>query len=153
MIGKNLLDDSITKTIKIDNNNARIISTSNGLGYIWGFFNKDNRGKIEDIQSYIINNKAVIIFWKDGKKTVATVDERDAFDKEFGFCLAVFKYMIIRNNISRNSYKREIECIKEEKLKDYLLENFNRVTFKDMEKSRKFLKALKTTGKREKIHD
>lgn len=112
---------------------------------------KNKNGRLEEIESYIINDKAVIIFWKDGKKTVATVDERDIFDKEFGFCLAVFKYMIIRNNISRNSYKREIDCIKEEKMKDYLLENFNRVTFNDMEKSRKFLRNLKTTGKREKI--
>lgn len=108
-------------------------------------------GRINDIDSYIINDKAVIIFWKDGKKTVSTIDKRDTFDKKFGFCLAVFKYMIIKNNISRNSYKREIDCIKEEKMKDYLLENFNRVTFKDMEKSRRFLKNLKTTGKREKV--
>lgn len=112
---------------------------------------KNKNGRLEEIESYIINDKAVIIFWKSGKKTVATVDERDTFDKEFGFCLAVFKYLIIQNNISRSSYKREIECIKEDKMKDYLLEKFNRATFENMEKSRKFLKNLKTTGKREKV--
>ena len=112
---------------------------------------KNKNGRLEEIESYIINDKAVIIFWKNGKKTVATVDKMDTFDKEFGFCLAVFKYLIIQNNISKSSYKREIECIKEDKMKDYLLESFNRATFKDMEKSRKFLKNLKTTGKREKV--
>lgn len=109
------------------------------------------KGRLAQIESYIINDKAVIIFWKDGNKTVASVDKRDTFDIEFGFCLAVFKYMIIANNISKNSYKREIECIKEDKMKDYLFENFNRVTFSDMEKSRKFFNNLKATGKREKI--
>lgn len=121
------------------------------LGVTRNLSEKKKNGRLEEIESYIINDKAVIIFWKDGNKTVATVDKRDTFDKEFGFCLAVFKYLIIINNISRNSYKREIDCIKEEKMKDYLLENFNRATFKDMEKSRKFLKNLKPTVKREKV--
>lgn len=123
------------------------------MGYSYNPFKSEinKNGKINSIDSYIINEKAVVIFWKDGNKTVATVDEKDTFDKEFGFCLAVFKYMVIELGISKNSYKREINCIKEDKMKDYLLENFNRVTFKDMEKSRKFLKSLKTTGKREKV--
>lgn len=130
-------------------------TSSNGLlrplGTTKNLSEKGKIGRLEEIESYIINDKAAIIFWKNGKKTVATVDEKDIFDKEFGFCLAVFKYMIANLNISKSSYKREIDCIKEDKMKDYLLENFNRVTFKDMEKSRKFLKNLKTTGKREKV--
>lgn len=128
---------------------------------------KAERGLIDEIQSYIINNKAVIIFWKDGKKTVATVDERDTFDKELGFAISVFKYANIN---SKASYKRMLECIKEgtfitskqigekkvteEKsyLKMFMEDYFNNVTFKDMEKSRKFLKSLKATGKREKYN-
>lgn len=129
----------------------KIMCGMDDIGYCAVPIETNKIGKINSIDSYIINNRAVIIFWKDGKKTIATVDEKDTFDKEFGFCLAVFKYMILKNNISKSSYKREIECIREDKMKDYLLENFNRVTFKDMEKSRKFLKNLKTTGKREKV--
>ena len=119
------------------------------LGVARNLSEKKVNGRLAEIESYIITDKAVIIFWKNGKKTVATVDKRDTFDKEFGFCLAVFKYIIY--DISRNSYKRKLDCIKEDKMKDYLLEYFDEVTFKDIEKSRKFLRSLKTTGKREKI--
>lgn len=110
------------------------------------------KGRLDDIQDYIINDKAVVIFFKNGTKTVATVDERDTFDIEFGFCLAMFKYVAKKLGISKASYKREIECIKDEKMKDYLVENFNRFTFKDLEKTRNFLKRLKKTdGKRVKV--
>lgn len=111
------------------------------------------KGRIDDIIQYIINDKAVIIFWKNGCKTTAIIHDDDVFDKEFGFALAVFKYIVIKNDISKNSYKREMACIKDDKMKAYLIENFNRVTFKNMEKSRKFLKSLKATGKREKIYE
>lgn len=134
------------KTIHATINNANTI-------FSYRIDNATNiKGRLNEIETYLINNQVVVIFWKNGEKTVAKIDKRDKFDKEFGFCLAVFKYLIIVNKISRNSYKREIDCIKESKMKDYLIENFNRVTFKDMEKSRKFLKALKVTGKREKIN-
>lgn len=107
-----------------------------------------DRGKLEDIETYIINDKSVVLFFKDGSKTVATVDERDTFDIETGFCLAMFKYLVKINNVSKASYKREIECIKEDKFKDYLVEIFNRFTFNDLEKTRRFLKTLKPTGKK-----
>lgn len=112
------------------------------------FRTKPNRGRLDEIKDYIINNSSVIIFWKDGSKTVATVDENDTFDIETGFCLAMFKYVAKRNNVTKASYKREMECIREDKFKDYLVENFDRFTFNNLEKTRKFLKSLKATGKK-----
>ena len=106
------------------------------------------RGRLEDIETYIINDKSVILFFRDGSKTVATVDERDTFDIETGFCLAMFKHFFKINHISKASYKRELECIKEDKFKDYLVEIFNRFTFKNLEKTRRFLRTLKPTGKK-----
>ena len=112
------------------------------------FFNNQNKGRLGEISKYLINNEAVVIMFKDGTKTVASVDHEDKFDKELGFCLAMYKYVAKRNKVSKGSYKRELACIKEDKLKDYLVENFDRFTFKNLEKSRKFLKNLKITGKK-----
>lgn len=123
----------------------------------------NSRGRLEEIKDYIINDKSVIIFWKNGNKTVATVDDDDTFDAELGFAIAVFKY---ENRHSKASYKRIMSCIKEghyvtkknvngkvvtetkSYLKMFMVDYFNNITFKDIEKTRKFLKSLKATGKK-----
>lgn len=127
------------------------------------FRTKPNRGRLDEIKDYIINDKSVIIFWRDGNKTVATVDDDDTFDAELGFTIAVFKY---ENRHSKASYKRIMSCIKEghyvtkknvngkvvtetkSYLKMFMVDYFNNITFKDVEKTRKFLKSLKATGKK-----
>lgn len=45
------------------------------------------------IERVIIKDPAVIIFWKDGDKTVSVAGKGDEFDAEFGFLLAVAKKM------------------------------------------------------------
>lgn len=100
--------------------------------------------KISEVQRYIINEKAVIIFWKDGEKTIAKVDVNDKFDKELGFMLAFHKYLNRHN--SKNEMKKLYDCMKDDKFKDYLFIIFNRFTFKDTVKARKYLANLKKEG-------
>ena len=116
----------------------------------FGFYYKkvENKGMIDNIESYIINDKAVIIFWKDRTKTVATVSKDDKFDVVTGFGVAMFKH---EYKNSKASYKRMLACIKDDKLKDYMEDYINNNTFENLEKTRKFIKSLKVTGKREKI--
>lgn len=102
---------------------------------------EDNMNMLDRIKKYIINDKAVIIFWKDGNKTVAVCEKEDTYDKELGFLIAFFKYA--NRHESKSELKRLFTYIKDENLKDYLLIIFNRFTFKDYEKSRKYLKNLK----------
>ena len=106
------------------------------------------KGKLNNIESYIINEKAVIIFWKDRTKTVATVSKDDKFDVVTGFGVAMFKH---EYKSSKASYKRMLACIKDDKLKDYMEDYINNNTFENLEKTRKFIKSLKVTGKREEI--
>ncbi len=117
----------------------------------FGFYYKkvEDKGMIDNIESYIINDKAVIIFWKDKSKSVATVSKEDKFDALTGFGVAMFKH---EYKNSKASYKRMLACINDKKLKDYMEDYINNNTFKNMEKTRKFIKSLKTTGKREKIN-
>ena len=135
----------------------------------FGFYYKkvEDKRMIDNIESYIINDKAVIIFWKDGNKTVATVNENDKFDKTIGFGIAMFKY---EYRESKNSCKKMLNCIKEyehvftnisakearlDEINTFriFMENYiNQNTFQNMEKTRKFIKNLKATGKRETIN-
>ena len=96
---------------------------------------------IDKMERYIINNKAVIIFWKDGNKTIAKVDEKDKFDKEIGFTLAFNKYL--NRYSSKTEMKKIYDCISNDKFKEYLFILFNRFTFKDTNKARKYLENLK----------
>lgn len=116
----------------VNRNKGGVISTS--------IYREDDY-MIDRIKKYIINDKAVIIFWKDGNKTVAVCDKEDTYDKELGFLIAFFKYA--NRHESKSELKRLFTYIKDENLKDYLLIIFNRFTFKDYEKSRKYLKNLK----------
>lgn len=105
---------------------------------------------INKIERYIINKKAVIIFWNDGEKTMAKIDENDTFDKEIGFMIAFSKYLYqIRNcrPYSKTEYKKIINGIKEEKLKEWLFVIFNKYTFEDTIKTRKYLENLKEGNK------
>lgn len=116
----------------------------------------ENKGVLDKIDRYIINENATIIFWKDGIKTISKVDTEDTFNKEIGFMLAVYKYLglyHIQTRCSKTELKRQLECIKQEKLYDFLFIEFNKYTFKDTNKSRKYLSELKVenANKKEKI--
>lgn len=114
-------------------------------GVIYSPVRKENN-MLDRIKKYIINNKAVIIFWKDGNKTIAKVDENDKFDKETGFMIAFHKYLyqcINKRPYSNTEYKKIINCIENEKMKEYLFIFFNKYTFQDTLKSKKYLKNLK----------
>lgn len=121
------------------------------LGFGIGIFRDckiKNDNMIEKINKYVINEEkeTVVIIWKDGNKTIAKISEDDVFDKEFGFLLAFYKYYFLKVcKLSKNEYKREMECIKWTKLKEYLLMQFNRQTFRDTAKSKKYLENLKIT--------
>lgn len=100
---------------------------------------------INEIDRYIVNNKAVIIFWKDGNKTIAKVDEKDEFDKEIGFMIAFNKglnFYHSNRKISKTELKKIYECISNDKFKQYLFLLFNRFTFQDTIKSKKYLEGL-----------
>ena len=98
---------------------------------------------INKINRYIINKHATIIFWKDGTKSISKLNACDDFDKEIGVMLAWFKKYCKVKGISNNDYKRLMGCLNETSMKDYLFIIFNNETFKDAEKSRKYLYSLK----------
>lgn len=160
--------DYIEKLMAQSEKVGKLATGSFYVGYDFSkTFVKIERGLIDSIKSYIINNKAVIIFWKDGNKTVATVNENDEFDKTIGFGIAMFKY---EYRESKNSCKKMLNCIKEyehvftnvsarearlDEINTFriFMENYiNHNTFQNMEKTRKFIKALKESGKRETIN-
>ena len=110
----------------------------------------DCKRYLEHMKRYIINDKAVIIFWKNGEKTIAKCDGEDKFDKELGFMIAFYRYMMTyvnRYGYSKTEIKKVFECINNEKLKDYLFIYFNKATFQNTEKTRRFLSELKVGAK------
>lgn len=59
---------------------------------------KENKAKAEkfaknSIEDVIINPPAVIVYWKDGTKTVVKCQKGDKFDAEKGLALAIIKYL------------------------------------------------------------
>lgn len=108
------------------------------------------RNLINKINRYIINDKAVIVFWDTGEKTIAKIDDNDIFDKETGFMIAFSKYLYLLANArpySKTEYKKIMSTIKDDKLKDYLFVIFNKYTFEDTNKAKKYLENLKEGGK------
>lgn len=95
-------------------------------------------------KSYIINQNACICFWYDGTKTVSKRHEDDIFDKELGFLLACWQHY--NSNLSKNSRKRVLACIKQDCLKDFLLEKFRIETQMDTKKINGYLASLKVSN-------
>lgn len=92
------------------------------------------------VEKYIINDRATILFWNDGNKTISKRHEGDKFDKEIGYLLAYFykKYAG-----SKSSKKRVIESIDYKKIKTFLLEFYVNDAYKgNYEKARKYLSNL-----------
>lgn len=93
-----------------------------------------------DIEKYIINQGATIIFWADGTKTVSKRHADDKFDKELGF---LFAYYYKNCGLSNASRKRVIETIDYKYIKTFLFEMFVKYSGYTPEKARKYLKELK----------
>lgn len=57
------------------------------------------------IKKVIFNNPATIILWQDGTKTVVKCNERDTYDPEKGFAMAISEKVLG----SYSAFKREMK--------------------------------------------
>ena len=106
---------------------------------LFNFFTIHSRNV--EIQRYIINEGATIIFWNDGTKTISKRHKEDKFDKEIGF---LFAYFYKKYKGSKASRKRVIDSIDYKKIKTFLFEFYvNDIGEDDYEKARKYLSNLK----------
>ncbi len=115
--------------------------------YIWtprsfvdcDWINRTFFGSECKIKRYIINEGATILFWDDNTKTISKRHEEDEFDKELGF---LYAYFYKKWGKSKTSRKKVLQCIKEDKIKDFLFEFYVKDTKQDKEKARKYLSNL-----------
>lgn len=47
--------------------------------------------KVPEIKNVIFNEKATIVFWEDGDKTVVKLQDGDTYNKELGFAMCICK--------------------------------------------------------------
>lgn len=92
-----------------------------------------------EIDRYIINEGATIIFWNDDTKTISKRHKEDKFDKELGFLLAYFYKKWGDNKSAR---KRVLNSIDEKKIKTFLLEFYIKDSEKTTEQAKKYLSNL-----------
>lgn len=141
------LFDGVTITCKPTNLNVDMFKPFNfPISCIGIDKSKEDRGVLEKMDRYIINENATIIFWKDGTKTISRVDAEDTFDKEIGFMIAVYKYLGANYTTprwSKTELRKQLNCVKGSKLYDFLFINFNKYSFQDTNKAKKFLSELK----------
>lgn len=97
-----------------------------------------------EIEKYIINDGATILFWNDDTKTISKRSKKDKFDKEIGF---LFAYFYKKYNGSKASMKRVIDTIDYKKIKTFLFEFYVNDSGQEPEKARKFLSNLKVENK------
>ena len=107
-------------------------------GITFSSFKSDKK----ELKKYIINDKATILFWNDGTKTISKRDDKDSFDKELGF---LFAYYYKKCGLSIASRKRVINSIDYSKIKTFLFEMFVKESEYTPEKARKYLKNLVVT--------
>ena len=92
-----------------------------------------------EVEKYIINENATILFWNDGTKTISKRHEDDKFDKEIGF---LFAYFYKKYNGSNASRKRVIDSINYKKIKTFLFEFYVNDSEKTYDQARKYLANL-----------
>ena len=95
-----------------------------------------------EIEKYIINENATIIFWNDGTKTISKRHQEDEFDKELGFLLA---YYYKKCGLSNNARKKVLDCIDYKNLKTFLFWMYVKDKSITPEKARKYLANLKVS--------
>ena len=95
--------------------------------------------KNSELERYIINENATILFWDDNTKTISKRHEDDKFDKELGFLFAYFYKKYKGSNASR---KRVIDSINYKKIKTFLFEFYVNDSEKTYDQARKYLTNL-----------
>lgn len=95
--------------------------------------------KPSNLDKYIINEGATILFWKDGTKTISKRHEGDKFDKELGFLFAYFYKQWGKN---KAAIKRVIKTINEDSIKTFLFEFFAKDNHITTEQAKKYLSRL-----------
>lgn len=96
---------------------------------------------IPEVERYIINENATILFWSDGSKTISKRDKEDKFDKELGYLFAYFQKKYKGSNASR---KRVLDTIDYKKIKTFLFEFYvNDIGEDQKDKARKYLSNLR----------
>lgn len=111
------------------------IQTTNGLWMPLGV----TRNIELEIERYIVNENATILFWNDNTKTISKRHKEDTFDKELGFLYAYF-YKKYKGN--KSSMKRVLDCIDFAKIKTFLLEFYINDSGKTREQTKKYLSNL-----------
>ena len=92
-----------------------------------------------ELERYIINEGATILFWDDNTKTISKRDKEDKFDKELGF---LYAYFYKKCEYSKTSRKKILSFIKEDKIKDFLFEFYVKDSKQTKEKARNYLCKL-----------
>lgn len=130
------------KTTSFDYNNAIKISADNLVfsPFVW---NSDFEKEDADIEKYIINENATIIFWDDDTKTISKRDKDDEFDKELGF---LYAYFYKKYTGTKASMKRVLNCIDFKNIKTFLFEFYVVDSGKTAEQARKYLKNLEVAN-------
>ena len=100
--------------------------------------------KKAELERYIINNGATILFWDDNTKSISKRHKDDPFDKELGF---LFAYYYKKCGLSNGARKRVIDCIDYNKIKTFLFEFYVNDSGKTYEQARSYLRQLKVEGK------
>lgn len=93
-----------------------------------------------EIERYIINDGATIIFWDDDTKTISKRHKEDKFDKELGF---LFAYFYKKWGDNKSAKKRIIDSIDYKKIKIFLFEFYVKDSGKTTEQAKKYLSSLK----------
>lgn len=115
---------------------ARYIQTMNG---IWKPLSISIYDVNTELEKYIINENATILFWNDGTKTISKRHKEDKFDKELGYLYAYF-YKKYKGN--KASMKRVLDCIDFKNIKTFLLEFYINDSGKSREQAKKYLSNL-----------
>lgn len=130
-------------SITCDNDTITLTTNTNYYPYYWKAF--DLSSKNAEIDKYIINENATILFWNDGTKTISKRHKEDKFDKELGF---LFAYFYKKYKGSKASRKRVINCIDYKKIKTFLFEFYvNDIGEDDYNKAKRYLSNLKVDKK------
>lgn len=134
MLDYNMLDYGKNDGISI----AKFVQTTNGIWSSLGTLTTTLNANIE-LEKYIINENATILFWDDETKTISKRHKEDTFDKELGFLYAYF-YKKYKGN--KASMKRVLDCIDFKNIKTFLLEFYINDSGKSREQAKKYLSNL-----------
>ena len=116
--------------------------TFTGVPTLWRLVSTD---KDAEVEKYIINENATILFWDDNTKTISKRHKEDKFDKELGF---LFAYFYKKYKGSKASRKRVIDSIDYKKIKTFLFEFYvNDIGEDDYNKARRYLANLEVDKK------